>query len=72
MHVDGAYADFRSFHPDTVTYLAAPSVAHQRPTASDIHPGRLDSSAVPRPLLTAARSVRSRWRGSRRSSSTRR
>ena len=82
MHVDGAYADFRCFHPDTVTLLATPSVAHQRPTASDIHPGRLDSSAVPQPLISAARSIRSRlprsrwprsrWKGTGRSISTRR
>jgi len=58
MHVDGAYADFRSYHPETLTYVAAPSLARQRPTWSDIHPSRVDSSRLPKPVVNVARRVR--------------
>ncbi len=37
MHVDGAYNWFRKDHPIVASYVAAPSIAKQRPSRTDIH-----------------------------------
>jgi GR25 family glycosyltransferase involved in LPS biosynthesis len=75
MHVDGAYADFRAYHPDTMTYLAAPSLVRQRSTGSDIHPSRVDTGWIPQPVVTGLRRIhrevssragRGPWRRARR------
>lgn len=37
MHVDGAYARYRSRHPECRTLVAVPELGHQRPSRTDIH-----------------------------------
>jgi glycosyl transferase, family 25 len=36
MHVDGTYSWFRRDHPELVTLLSVPEIAHQRSSHSDI------------------------------------
>ncbi|ATE63375.1 glycosyltransferase family 25 protein [Rhizorhabdus dicambivorans] len=57
MHVDGAYGWFRASRPDLVCWLAAPRLAHQRPSRTDIAPpGPLDR--LPAPLRRPLRALR--------------
>lgn len=59
MHVDGAYFRFRQANPDIDTYVATPLLGFQRPSRTDIHPGRwFDRVPIVRDAVEAIR----RWR----------
>jgi hypothetical protein len=62
MHLDGAFNMFRSRHPEVVTLLAAPSMASQRPSRSDLSPRWFDSVPVLRQAAHAARWLSDRIR----------
>lgn len=61
MHVDGTYSWFRKEHPDLVTLLSVPEIAHQRSSQSDIYERTgLDAFLRSTRLFRAARSLRNR------------
>jgi glycosyl transferase family 25 len=65
MHVDGAYAMFRQSHPGVRSLLAAPALAFQRSSRSDIHANRwFDRTPGVRALVACLRRVRN-WRRGR-------
>lgn len=62
MHVDGAYFWFRRDHPEVLSY-AAPQIAHQRASATDIHDRRgIDQLPILRKLLIPARAIKNMLR----------
>lgn len=58
MHVDGAYNTFRLANPDVPACVATPVCSEERPSRSDVTPGRLDRVAILRPMVQAARSAK--------------
>ena len=58
MPADGAYNTFRVFNEDVVTYIANPKLGWQRPSRSDLAPGRLDNLTMLRPLLGRVRQIK--------------
>ena len=63
MHVDGAYSMFRAREAGVVTLVAAPSLAGQRSSRSDIYPNRwYDRLPLARNLVGFARKARNRAR----------
>lgn len=60
MFPDGAFNLFRQRNPDVTTLLAAPSLARQRPSRSDLSPRWFDRVPGLREATAAARSVRAR------------
>lgn len=64
MHVDGAYNWFRKHNPALNTYAAAPALARQRSSRSDVAPLRwFDRTPVAREAAAFARRLMSRARG---------
>jgi glycosyl transferase, family 25 len=58
MHVDGAYARFRSEHPSTKVYVAVPELGYQRSSRSDIYALRwFDRLPLVREAVQVARRV---------------
>jgi glycosyl transferase family 25 len=55
MPIDGAFNTFRRHNKDVITYIANPKLGWQRPSRSDIAPGRLDNVSALCPLLGYAR-----------------
>jgi glycosyl transferase family 25 len=55
MPADGALNTFRRQNKDVITYIAKPKLGWQRPSRSDIAPGRLDSVSSLRPIIDYAR-----------------
>jgi glycosyl transferase family 25 len=63
MHIDGAYSMFRQRSSGLITLIAAPSLAGQRSSRSDIYPNRwFDRLPVFQPLATLARQLRHQCR----------
>ena len=62
MHLDGAFNWFRRHNPDVLTVLAAPSLAHQRSSRSDLAPSWFDRMPVLRDAVGTARAWRRRRR----------
>lgn len=59
MHLDGAYSTFRAQNPDILTLIAAPSLAGQRSSRSDVAPNRLyDRLPIVKQLVGMARTGR--------------
>ena len=58
MPVDGALNNFRRMNPDVRTFIAHPKLGWQRPSRSDITPGKLDRLGVLRPLTTMFRNMK--------------
>jgi glycosyl transferase, family 25 len=58
MPVDGALNNFRRMNPDVRTFIAHPKLGWQRPSRSDITPGKLDRLSVFRPLTTILRNMK--------------
>ena len=58
MHVDGAFNIFRKKHPERLTLSAAPQIAWQRASFSDIHGSGWTSMPAARRLLSPARSFK--------------
>jgi hypothetical protein len=58
MHVDGAYNTFRRANPDVPAFIATPVCSDERPSRSDVTPGRLDRLPFLRPLVQVARSTK--------------
>lgn len=60
MHVDGAYSWYRKDHPHRRTLAAAPAIAHQRPSRSDIFENLAwyDESKALQPVISRLR----RWK----------
>jgi hypothetical protein len=58
MHVDGAYNTFRRTNPDVPAFIATPPCSDERPSRSDVSPGRLDGLPFLRPLVQVARSTK--------------
>jgi hypothetical protein len=63
MHVDGAFSFYREKHPETVALLAAPSLAGQRSSRSDITPQWFDGIPLLRQAASLARAVRALTKG---------
>ncbi|MCE9604396.1 MAG: glycosyltransferase family 25 protein [Planctomycetia bacterium] len=62
-HYDGALNMFRAQNPDIVTLLAAPSLAHQRSSKSDIFEHWYDRVPGVRQLFALRRQLKKRLRG---------
>jgi glycosyl transferase family 25 len=58
MPVDGAINNFRRMNPDIQTLIANPKLGWQKPSRSDIMPGKLDQFRVLRPLTDAFRNMK--------------
>jgi GR25 family glycosyltransferase involved in LPS biosynthesis len=58
MHVDGAYNTFRRTHPDVAAFIATPACSDERPSRSDVSPGRLDRLPLIGSLLQIARNTK--------------
>jgi hypothetical protein len=58
MPVDGALNIFRRNNPDVRTLIAHPKLGWQRPSRSDITPGKLDSFRLLRPFATGFRNLK--------------
>lgn len=62
MHLDGAYATFRSQNPHIVTLIAIPKLGWQRSSHSDIHPKWFSRVPILRELADVARSAKGRFK----------
>lgn len=62
MHVDGAYSWYRRHHPDRLTLVASPPIAHQRPSRSDIYENHAwyDRATPLRPVVSTLRRIKAR------------
>lgn len=58
MHVDGAYNTFRRQNADVPACVATPVCSDERPSRSDVSPGRLDRVGLLRPFVQVARSAK--------------
>ncbi|HZZ42642.1 MAG TPA: glycosyltransferase family 25 protein [Tepidisphaeraceae bacterium] len=58
MHVDGAFNTFRRQNEDVRAYVSVPSLSEERPSRSDVTPGKLDQVGLLRPVARLARWVK--------------